>query len=98
MRIEVQDGKVDVRSGIIKNGDRQGQQWEIRQQTGYMFNGGSYPEKITLTLPRDHMGYAPGFYNVAPESYVRGEYDVPQLAKVVTLVREGEAAKLAKVG
>jgi hypothetical protein len=98
MRIEIQDGKVDIRGGTIKQGDRAGQAWEIRQQTGYMYNGGAYPEKITLTLPRDHAGYAPGFYTLAPESFVRGDFSVPQLAKVVTLVREVEAAKLARAG
>lgn len=95
MRIEIQDGKVEIRGGTIKSGERAGQAWEIRQQTGYLYNGGSYPEKVTLTLPKDHGGYAAGFYTLAPESFVVGEFKVPALAKVLTLVRE-EASKAVR--
>lgn len=95
MRIEIADGQVDIKGGTIQNGKRAGEPWEIRTQIGYMHNGGLYPVKCKVTLPKGHAGYAAGFYTFAPESYVTGDYGAPQLGQVHYLVRE-EAAKAVK--
>lgn len=97
MRFEIVDGKIDVKGGTIQNGKRAGEQWEIRSQEAWMYNGDLHPVKVKLTLPRNHAGYGPGFYTLAPESFGVGDYYAPKLRDVHVLVRE-EPAKLAKVG
>lgn len=98
MRIEIESGEIIKRNGKIKSGDRAGQDWEIRTQEAYVYNGHAHPERIMLTLPNDFAGYPPGSYLLGPESFIVGDFKALTLAKTLTLVRETEAPKLAKVG
>lgn len=98
MKIEIQSGEIIKRNGKIKNGDRAGQDWEIRTQEAYVYNGHAHPERIMLTLPNDFAGYPPGRYILAPESFVVGDFKALTLAKTLTLVRDVEAAKIVKAG
>ena len=94
MKVEIQNGEVHTKSGKIKNGDRAGQDYSIRTQEAWMFNGHTYPERFTLILPDSHAGYPPGLYELAPESFEVGEFGRPQLSRTLVLVRSAEAPKL----
>lgn len=88
MRIEVTDGKIETREGTIKSGPRAGQQYKIRTQEAYAHNGHAYPARFKLSLPDDVAGYSPGFYTIAPDSFVVGDFDSLGLARSLRLLRE----------
>ena len=96
IRIEVVDGKVETREGKIKSGPRAGEDYSIRTQEAYVHNGHAYPQRFKLQLPSNVTGYMPGFYTLAPESFLVGDYESLGLARAPVLVRE-EAVKPAKV-
>jgi hypothetical protein len=96
LRIEVQNATVETRKGTIKNGDRSGQAYEIRQQEAWVHNGRAYPQRVVLSLAPDHAGYAAGFYTVAAESFIPGDFDKLELARYLTLTPEVSAVR--KVG
>lgn len=98
MRIEIESGEAETRSGVIKNGERKGEQWSMRSQVGWLSNGGKYPVKISVPLADDQQPYAAGFYTFAPECFEAGDFDRLQFARKLVLVPLVEAVPQRKVG
>lgn len=97
IRIEIQSDKVDERGGTIRNGERAGQTYHIRQQEGWVFNGKAYPERFVISLQDGQQPYAPGMYLLSASSLEVGDYDRLQFSRRIELVRESaESAKPVK--
>lgn len=86
LKIEIESSAVEERSGTIKNGDRKGEAWRIRSQTGWLYNGSKYPVEISIPLRDDQGAYGPGDYTIAPESFESGEFHRLQFARQLVLV------------
>lgn len=78
--IEIESGEIEVRSGTNAKGP-----WEIRTQEGYIYNGHSHPERVLLPLPRNHAGYQPGLYSLAPECFAVGDFRSLTLSRSIVL-------------
>lgn len=98
IRIEIQSDRVDERGGTIRNGERAGQTYHIRQQEGWVHNGKAYPERFVISLQEGQVAYPLGMYQLSPASLEVGEYGRLQFARRIELLREAEPAKLAKAG
>jgi len=90
--IEIPSNAFTSRSGV-----KDGKNWTIRNQEGYLHNGHAYPDRFTLSLGRDETGkdrdaYAPGFYSLAPGSVeVNREYGQLAISRSLVLVRLPDA-------
>ena len=72
-QIEIVDTEVQILSGTSKAG----KPYEMKLQAAYLHNGGAYPEKFELILPRPEEGkesqpYHKGFYPYKTEPRVFG--------------------------
>lgn len=61
MQIEFQSNEVNVKSGTSS---RTGKPYSIREQQGWLHDGGRYPKEIKVNVPDDVAAYAVGFYEV----------------------------------
>lgn len=98
IQIEIQSDRIDERGGTIKNGERAGQQYHIRQQEAWVHNGKAYPERFVISLQDGQGAYPPGMYQLHPGSLEVGEYGRLQFARRIELLREAEPVKSAKAG
>lgn len=95
IRVEIQSDRVDERGGTIRNGERAGQSYHIRQQEGWIHNGKAYPERFLISLQDGQAPYPPGFYQLSPASLEVGEYSRLQFARRLELLREEAPVKAA---
>lgn len=45
------------------------------QQTGYIWQGGKYPLKVSIPIPEGKPAYRPGSYLMSGEMFASGQYD-----------------------
>lgn len=95
MKIEVDSATVEERGGVIRSGERKGEEWKMRAQVGYLYNGGKYPVKVSIPLRDDQPAYGVGMYTLAPESFEVGDFDRLQFARHLVLVPLVEAVEAA---
>lgn len=81
VKVEVAEVKLDERKGIIRNGDRKGEEYHIRQQEVWLHNGSLYPVRVMIPLELEQPPYQPGAYTFAPESFQAGDYDRLEFAR-----------------
>lgn len=74
VRIEIVSTHVETISGVSKS---TGKEFTMHKQEAYLHNGHHYPDRFEVTIPNDMVsadlgpvGYAPGFYTLAPGSIV----------------------------
>lgn len=86
IKIEIQSAEVKTKSG---NSARTGKPYSIREQTGFAFTHSRdgklnpYPVKVSITLGDDQQPYAPGVYQLAPESLYTNRFDQLEISPVL---------------
>lgn len=81
MKIEIAAVKLDERKGVVRTGDRAGQEYHIRQQEAWLHNGDLHPVKVMVPLEPEQQPYQAGSYTFAPESFEAGDYHRLQFAR-----------------
>lgn len=66
------DGELVIRNGVNKTS---GEVLTFREQLGYIYNGGIYPEKVTIPVDKDSAPYPVGFYTIDDSSYGVGNFN-----------------------
>lgn len=86
IKIEIQSSEVKVKSGTSA---RTGKPYNIREQAGFAFTHArdgklnSYPVRMTISLGDDQAPYAPGIYQLAPESIYTNRFDQLEISPVL---------------
>lgn len=96
IKIEIQSNAIDERRGKIQRGERAGQDYHIRQQEGWVYNGKAYPERIVLSLGQDGSAFPVGMYEIDPASITVGEYGQLQFERSLKLVKLQDAKPAAR--
>ena len=68
--IEIEDQDIETRKGTAKDG----REFTIRSQVGFIDLGGRYPQEFRLTLMEDQGAYAKGRYLLEASSLYVGRY------------------------
>lgn len=72
MKIEIENTKIEERSGTSNN---TGRAYTIREQQALMFkNGERFPDKIKLNLQAGQSAYQPGLYELDDKSFSVSRY------------------------
>lgn len=71
IKIEIKPSQVAVDE---RKGDKDGRQWVSREQHGYIYLGGDYPELFVFRLEDGQPPYAAGLYELVESSIAVGEY------------------------
>lgn len=93
IKIEIQSNAIDERKGTIQRGERAGQEYHIRQQEAWVYNGKAYPERIVIGLGRDGVAFPPGMYEIDPASLEVGDYGQLQFSRELKLLKLAEQSK-----
>ena len=86
IKIEIQSSEVKVKSGTSA---RTGKPYNIREQQGFAFTHArdgklnSYPVRMSITLGVEQAPYAPGVYQLAPESIYTNRFDQLEISPVL---------------
>lgn len=86
IKIEIQSAEVKVKSGTSA---RTGKPYNIREQAGFAFTHSrdgkpnSYPVPMSISLGDDQAPYAPGVYQLAPESIYTNRFDQLEISPVL---------------
>ncbi|EGI17660.1 helix-destabilizing protein (Single-stranded DNA-binding protein)(GPV) [Escherichia coli M605] len=70
-KIEIKPSQTEV---IERSGEKDGRKWVSREQYGYIYLGGDYPELFVFRLEDGQPPYEAGFYEVAEKSVEVGEF------------------------
>ncbi|EBR8158743.1 DNA-binding protein [Salmonella enterica subsp. enterica serovar Newport] len=72
IKIEIKPSQVavDERTGKSDNG----KDWVSREQKGYIFLGGDYPELFVIPLAEGQPPYEAGFYELTEQCITVGKY------------------------
>ena len=98
LKIEIQSAEVNVKAGTSA---RTGKPYSIREQQGYAHTvdrsgkPNPYPARCSFTLGDDQPPYAPGLYQLAPESiYINrfGQLEISPVLKPLSPVSVPKAA------
>ncbi len=91
MKIEIKSDRVDE-----YHGQKDGRQFVIRNQTGWLHVDGSqdYPERVKVRIDDGQPPYAPGMYLIADESYYINRFGSLQLGalRLVPLAKSSPKA------
>lgn len=86
IRIEIQSADITTKSGVSA---RTGKPYTIREQIGYAHtvdrNGkpNPYPVRLSMTLGDNDQPYAPGNYQLAPESLYTNKFNQLEVSPVL---------------
>lgn len=71
IKIEIKPSQVTFDE---RNGEKDGRKWVSREQHGYIYLGGDYPELFVFRLEDGQPPYEAGFYELVEKSVEVGEY------------------------
>ncbi|EEC0439533.1 DNA-binding protein [Salmonella enterica subsp. enterica] len=71
IKIEIKPSQVEVNE---RKGVKDGREWVSREQCGYIFLGGDYPELFVFRLDDGQPPYEAGLYELVESSIQVGEY------------------------
>lgn len=71
IKIEIKPSQVTVDE---RSGEKDGRKWVNREQQGYIYLGGDYPELFVFRLEEHQSPYAAGLYELVENSIEVGEY------------------------
>ncbi|HDP0319634.1 TPA: DNA-binding protein [Salmonella enterica subsp. enterica serovar Concord] len=89
IKIEIKPSQTEV---IERSGEKDGKAWVSREQHGYIYLGGDYPELFVFRLQDGQPPYAAGFYELVESSLEVGEYKRLRFSRSFAL-RAIQAAK-----
>ncbi len=82
--VEIVEPEIEVRTVNGKRGD-----FQVRSQAGYLHGLGAYPERLEVTLPDNHPGYAPGRYDIdEKKSVYLDKYRKPNFGRLILVPRK----------
>lgn len=81
VKVEIKPSQVsvDVRNGVSA---KSGKPYTMREQMGYAWLGGDYPELIKLSLDEGQPPYTAGFYELLLSSFRVGDFNRLQVDRV----------------
>ncbi len=71
IKIEIKPSQVAVDE---RTGEKDGKKWVSREQKGYIFLGGDYPELFVFPLAEGQPPYEAGFYELTEQCLTVGKY------------------------
>lgn len=71
IKVEIKPSQVDVTE---RSGEKDGKKWSSREQHGYIYLGGDYPELFVFRLQDGQPPYEAGFYELVESSIEVGEF------------------------
>ncbi|HEL8026003.1 TPA: DNA-binding protein [Escherichia coli] len=71
IKIEIKPSQVAVDE---RTGEKDGKKWVSREQKGYIYLGGDYPELFVFPLAEGQPPYEAGFYELTEQCLVVGKY------------------------
>ncbi|WP_052835318.1 single-stranded DNA-binding protein [Escherichia coli] len=71
IKIEIKPSQVAVDE---RSGEKNGKKWVSREQKGYIYLGGDYPELFVFPLADGQPPYDAGFYELTEQCIVVGKY------------------------
>lgn len=71
IKIEIKPSQTEVTE---RSGEKDGRKWVSREQHGYIYLGGDYPELFVFRLEDGQPPYEAGLYELVEKSIEVGEY------------------------
>ncbi|EBR8158733.1 DNA-binding protein [Salmonella enterica subsp. enterica serovar Newport] len=71
IKIEIKPSQTEVTE---RPGEKDGRKWVTREQHGYIYLGGDYPELFVFRLQDGQQPYEAGFYELVESSIEVGQY------------------------
>ncbi|EAU3170877.1 DNA-binding protein [Salmonella enterica subsp. enterica] len=71
IKIEIKPSQVTVDE---RSGEKDGKKWSSREQHGYIYLGGDYPELFAFRLQDGQPPYEAGIYELVESSLAVGQY------------------------